>query len=275
MAESFRDFEHRGWENPEVCAQYDDYFSRLTTQSIGALLDAVRIGSSDSLLDVATGPGYAAGAAASRAARVVGLDFSTQQLERARSRYPGITFQQGDAGDLPFDSASFDVVVSSFGVPHFPDPERFLQEAFRVLRSGGRVGFTTWDVPQEAKGLGAVYGAIQRHGSLNVGLPSGPNFFLFSDPKQCEQSLAGAGFEAISVAKVKQVWELPGADDLFEAVLNATVRAAATLRAQCPEALEAIRESVREAVAEFASGGVHRVPMPAVLATATKPRRAS
>ena len=81
MAETFRDFEHRGWEDAAVCAQYDDYFERLTTQSIGALLDAVRVGSSDNVLDVATGPGYVAGFAASRAARVVGLDFSAQQLD--------------------------------------------------------------------------------------------------------------------------------------------------------------------------------------------------
>jgi SAM-dependent methyltransferase len=86
MAETFRDFEHRGWEDAAVCAQYDDYFERLTTQSIGALLDAVRVGSSDNVLDVATGPGYVAGFAASRAARVVGLDFSAQQLDLARRR---------------------------------------------------------------------------------------------------------------------------------------------------------------------------------------------
>jgi ubiquinone/menaquinone biosynthesis C-methylase UbiE len=274
MAESFHDFEHRGWEDRAVCAQYGHYFAPLTTQSISALLDAARVSSSDSVLDVATGPGYVAGAAASRAARVVGVDFSAQQLKLARSRNPGITFQQGDAGDLPFDSASFDIVVSNFGMPHFPDPQRFLQEAFRVLRGAGRVAFTVWDVAQEANGLGAVYGAVQRHGSLDVGLPAGPNFFLFSDPKQCEQSLAGAGFEAISIAKVRQIWELPGADDLFEAILNATVRAAATLKAQRPEALKAIGESVREAVAEYASAGVYRIPMPAVLATATKPRGA-
>jgi ubiquinone/menaquinone biosynthesis C-methylase UbiE len=185
MAESFRDFEHRGWEDPELCAQYDDYFARLTTQSIAPLLDAARVGASDSVLDVATGPGYVAGAATSRAAKVVGVDFSAQQLELARRRYPDIIFRQGDAGDLPFDAATFDVVISNFGMPHFPDPDRFLHEAFRVLRGAGRVAFTTWDVPQEAKGLGAVYGAIQRHGSLSVGLPAGPNFFFFSDPKQC------------------------------------------------------------------------------------------
>ena len=78
-----------------------------------------------------------------------------------------------------------------------------------------------------------------------------------------------------TLAKVKQFWELPGADDLFEAVLNAMVRAAATLKAPRPEALKAIRESVCESVAEYAGAGVHRVPMPAVLATAAKPQSAS
>jgi D-aminopeptidase len=86
--------------------------------------------------------------------------------------------------------------------------------------------------------------------------------------------LRGAGFEAISVSNVSQIWELPGADDLFNAVLDATVRAAATIKAQRPEALKAIRESVREAVAEYEDGGVYRIPMPAVLATAAKPRSA-
>jgi ubiquinone/menaquinone biosynthesis C-methylase UbiE len=273
MAESFRDFEYRGWES--AASQYHDHFSRLTTQSIAALLDAVRLGHSDSVLDVATGAGYVAGAAASRAARVVGVDFSVQQIQMARSRYPAVRFEQGDAEDLPFESASFDVVVSNFGVMHFHDPDRFVREAFRVLRGTGRFAFTAWDGPQEAKGFGAVYAAIQRHGSLDVGLPAGPNFFLFSDPQQCEKSLVSAGFTAISISKVRQTWELPSAEALFEAVLTGTVRAAATLRKQPPEVLEAIRRSVGEAIAPYASGSAYRVPMPAVLATGTKPRGAS
>ena len=56
-------------------------------------------------------------------------------------------------------------------------------------------------------------------------------------------------------------------------MLNATVRAGATLRAQRPEALTAIRESIREAMAGYSSGGAYQVPMDAVLATAIKPRR--
>ena len=62
------------------------------------------------------------------------------------------------------------------------------------------------------------------------------------------------------------------ADALFEAILHGTVRAAALLKAQRQEALQAIRESVRQAVAEYTSDGAYRVPRPAVLATAAKAR---
>jgi cyclopropane fatty-acyl-phospholipid synthase-like methyltransferase len=65
---AFRDFEHAGWEG--VPRQYDDAFARLTSQSIDSLLDAARVNKGMRLLDVATGPGYVAAAAARRGAAV-------------------------------------------------------------------------------------------------------------------------------------------------------------------------------------------------------------
>ena len=73
LAESFLDFEHRDGRTGRFYSQYDDYFVRLTPQSIGALLDAARVCNSNGVLDVATGPGYVAGAAAARAATVAGV----------------------------------------------------------------------------------------------------------------------------------------------------------------------------------------------------------
>ena len=180
--QAFREFERAGWESASVVAKYHEHISSVTTQSVEALLDAAGIRSGSRVLDVATGAGYIAGAAAQRGADAIGIDFSAVQVQMARDRYPSVRFEEGDAEALPFDPQSFDAVVSGFGMCHFPNPDIALREAFRVLKAGGRIAFTVWD--KNAVGFGAVYTAIRAHGSLNVGLPTGPNFFFLSDPEQ-------------------------------------------------------------------------------------------
>jgi ubiquinone/menaquinone biosynthesis C-methylase UbiE len=97
---AFRAFEHAGWEN--IPTRYHEAFGHLTTQAMDPLLEAVDVRSGVRMLDVATGPGYVAAAAAQRGASVVGVDFSAAMVAEARRRYPAVTFQEGDAEELPF-----------------------------------------------------------------------------------------------------------------------------------------------------------------------------
>src|SRR5258705_7569271 len=106
---AFHDFEQAGWER--AAAYYADTFGTLTVQAIEPLLDAVTIGPGARLLDVATGPGYVAGAAAARGATVVGVDFSPLMVAQARERSPGVEFVEGDAEALSFEAARFEAVV--------------------------------------------------------------------------------------------------------------------------------------------------------------------
>ena len=135
---SFRDFEHAGWGDPSLCASYDALLSTVTIQCIPALLDAAGVRAGADVLDVATGAGYVASAAAERGARAIGVDFSAAQVALARERYPGLRFEEASADALPFPADSFDAVVSSFGMPHVPDPEAAMHEAFRVLKCARR-----------------------------------------------------------------------------------------------------------------------------------------
>ena len=176
---AFRNFERSGWEG--VVAEYDVSFGSLTAQAIGPLLDSVNAGKSVRLLDVASGPGYVAAAAAKRGAAVVGIDFSAPMVMEARRRYPGIQFQEGDAEALPFPDGSFDAVVMNFGMLHLGRPDQALVEARRVLADGGRIGFTVWAKPEETVGFGITLRAIQAYGTMKVPLPEGPPFFRFSE----------------------------------------------------------------------------------------------
>ncbi len=94
-----------------------------------------------SALDVACGSGKLTAVLARMAGpsgHVVGLDFSRQMLEVARSEHPGIEFLDGDALNLPFEDAGFDASTIAFGLRNLADPVRGLREMLRVVRPGGR-----------------------------------------------------------------------------------------------------------------------------------------
>jgi len=266
--DAFHAFEHAGWEL--VPRQYDESFAALTAQSIEPLLEATEVRDGLRVLDVATGPGYAAAAAAGRGADVVGLDFSAAMVAEARRQHPTIDFREGDAEELPFPDNSFNAVVMNFGLLHLARPERAVREAHRVLFPRGRFGFTVWAPPEQALGLGLVLRAIQRHGDMSAPLPPGPPFFRFSDSEECMRVLRDAGFESLRVDLVPQIWRLRSSELLFEIMLRSTVRTAALLGAQAPHALDAIRDELRDAAAAFRNGDAIELPMPSVLASAKK-----
>jgi ubiquinone/menaquinone biosynthesis C-methylase UbiE len=112
------------------------------------LIEALDVHSTEHVLDVATGSGNAALAAARRGCEVVGIDYVPALLDRARRRRDAegldAQFIEGDAEALPFGVGQFDVVSSVFGAMFAPNQEQTAAELLRVTRSGGRIGLASW-----------------------------------------------------------------------------------------------------------------------------------
>ena len=120
-----------------------------TLQIVGEdLCEALDVRSGQTVLDVAAGNGNVSLAAARRWCDVTATDYVPALLDRARARAAAegltIAFREADAEALPFPDASFDVVVSTFGVMFTPDQERAAAELIRVCRPGGKIGLANW-----------------------------------------------------------------------------------------------------------------------------------
>jgi ubiquinone/menaquinone biosynthesis C-methylase UbiE len=121
----------------------------VTLQIVGEMLcEAIDLRSNQRVLDVAAGNGNATLAAARRFAEVVSTDYVGALLERGRERAQAdrlpVIFREADAEALPFDDASFDVVLSTFGVMFTPNQQQAANEMMRVCRPGGKIGLANW-----------------------------------------------------------------------------------------------------------------------------------
>ena len=136
-----------------------------TLQLVGELLaEACDLRCDEQVLDVAAGNGNATLAAARRGCKVTSTDYVAALLERgaerARAEHLVVSFQEADAEALPFKDASFDAVLSTFGVMFSPDQAKAAAELARVCRPGGRIGLANW-TPEGF--IGQVFKTLGRH----------------------------------------------------------------------------------------------------------------
>ncbi len=266
---AFADFEHAGWE--AVSDGYARHFVPLTRQAVDPTLDAAGVAGGMAVLDACCGPGVIASAALARGANVTGLDFSAEVVALARRDVAGAEFHQGDVQALPFADDRFDAVVCGYGIIHVPDPARALGELCRVLKPGGRLAVSVWEPPLPGNGFGLLFGAIRRHGDLDVPLPHGPDFFQFSDAEKLAAALAEAGLREPRVERVEQYWQFAGERGLIDGIMEGAVRARGLILAQAEEVRERIFAEIVAGMAPFASaGGGYRLPMPALVGSGCK-----
>jgi ubiquinone/menaquinone biosynthesis C-methylase UbiE len=191
---------------------YDEFFlPALFEQWAARVADAAQIRAGDRVLDVACGTGVLAREAARRsgpAGRVAGLDINDGMLAVAKRKDPKITWKQGRAESLPFDSASFDVVVSQFGLMFFEDRQAAIREMVRVLRPGGRLAVAVWDSLEHTPGYAAMTELLRRlFGDQAAEALRAP--FSLGDAGQLRALFRGAGLPQTEVMAVAGTARFP------------------------------------------------------------------
>jgi len=266
--EAVRAFEHAGWQRG--AAEYNANFARASAQFVEPLLDAASVAAGTKVLDLCSGTGLVAAAAALRGAASIGVDFSSAMLAEARRAYPYLRFDEGDAEALPYPDRSFDTVVANLGIHHVSRPGTAIAEALRVLRPGGRLAFTTWATPADNVAWRLLFDAIRANGNLAAAdaPPSGGNL---GTSEAVLNLLRDAGFATRLAARVSREWLVAAPRDIVIALASGTVRTAALIAAQPTQARPAIEAAVAEAAARYGGDDGFAVPIVAILAYGVKP----
>jgi ubiquinone/menaquinone biosynthesis C-methylase UbiE len=227
------------------------------------LLDRTAARPGERILDVGCGCGATSIALAQRVAPdgfVFGIDISAPMLARARQIAPQglpLDFVLADATVYPFDPASFDLLVSRFGVMFFADPVASFANLRHALRRSGRVAFACWREPRDNPWMMTPLQAVYQHvPKLPRPEPEDPGPFAFASEQRVQRILGEAGFSDIAMESNALSLDIAfgrGLDAAVEGALNIGP-ASRALEGHPEEVRAAAKASIREALVPFLRG---------------------
>ena len=207
---------------------YQAFAAGLTRPFAWDAVRLVRIETGSRVLDVATGTGEFAIAAAERGAHVLATDFSPSMLElveTSRRRPPIGTIQTAlmDGQALDLESHAFDAAGSLFGLVFFPNPAQGLSEMYRVLKPGGQAVIATWAIPAHVELMRIVGDALMQLDSVLPEREAPQSMWTsLSSPRRLTQLMCDAGFRSVHVVALAHVWTFEHVDLFARSVLQMT-----------------------------------------------------
>jgi ubiquinone/menaquinone biosynthesis C-methylase UbiE len=236
---------------------WDRFSTRFSALYVPALLTAAHIKEGQRVLDVATGSGPSAVAAAAvvgQGGLVLATDVSLPMLQKAKPNveYLPVSLVAMDARGLACSDSTFDAVICHLGLIFFPDVTRGLNEFRRVLRPGATMAVSVTTTPERSV-YGRVFVAARRF------LPAGRDVmgwnFALSDPRALETLISGADFREVSITRELRAIPFESREDYWSTMEAGGGLSGATYVALSPEDRRVVRDEVERVILASRSDG--------------------
>ncbi len=241
-----------GWE---ASAQFVDQHLELATE---ALLDAAGIGAGDAVLDLATGPGGAGLAAATRvgpSGSVVLSDVAAEMVAvaaRRASGHPQLSTAVFDQSEIVAEDGRFDAVISRHGLMFVEDTAAAVREAARVLRPGGRYAAMTWGPRELNPWLGLVLDAVGEQFGVPFPPPSVRGPFSLDDATTLAEVLQDGGLVDVRIETVETPMRAASLQSWWERVPKLAGPLASAMAGMEPDVREEIAQRALSSGAKVA-----------------------
>jgi len=238
-------------------ADYDQWMGRWSRLVADEFLNWLSLPSNLRWLDVCCGSGVLTGAIDERfaPARVVGVDASPQQIgfARAHRHRLGVSFETGDAMALPFDEASFDVIVCGLGLNYLPEPESALRGMRRVAVPEGVIAIYVWDYAEGTRFLREFWDAAAAVDREALVYDQAHRFRL-CNPEALRKLFERACLEQVTVHALDITTRFTSFDDYWQPLQTGQGSAPDYLESRDELTRNAIRERLRDALPADAAG---------------------
>jgi SAM-dependent methyltransferase len=249
-----------GWDR--AVQDYDKYFVPVLTQCSEKVMELLDPQPGERVLDVATGTGVAAFMAAERvgpSGQVVATDISEKMINQTQgyAAKRGITnmeFERADAEDLPYPDASFDAVTCVLGLMFPAEPQRAIDQIYRVLKPGGRAAVCVWG-RRENCGWAELFPITDARVESDVC----PLFFQLGLPGALPLAFENAGFSDITEERRGTLLEFRATRELLAAMFGGGAVALAYSRMP-DEVREEMHREFLDSVEEYRNGNGYAIP---------------
>ena len=227
------------------------------------IIESIKPEGNDIILDIASGtgePGLTIAAMIPKG-KVVLTDLAEDMLTIAsgnatRKGISNIETTACDVCELPFGDNSFNAVSCRFGFMFFPDMKLAANEMARVLKPGGRIATSVWNVPEKNFWVTAIMGTINKNMELPPPPPGGPGMFRCAKPGLMEEIFTQAGFKDIRVKEVSSKLNAGTVNNYWNMMTEVAAPVVAALGKADDNMLKKIKDQVYQLVSEKYPGHV-------------------